>query len=321
MEQMGSEDGWWPAVVPVLAAATVAALLGGVMVWAFHAPSPHGLELAVVGSPPAVGQMAEGLDVGVPDVFEVGSLPSRATAVAALGSRAVDGAIVLGDGEVEVLVASAAGPAAAAVVEGAGTGLAAQRGVAVRTADVAPLPAGDARGSSAFFLVLATTIPSVAFALVLAVTRPGLGWRRRLHSLARYAGLVGVDQPRHRPRHRRRRGVHPHGSGAGAPRRRRRGHGHGPHVLAWGRPGRRHRRRPAHPLGAPGHRRTRRDCPAPRCPSDQRHGAALQRRPGSGPTSPLLPAGRGRGPRVAAGRMGVHRGPGRGRRWRSAPPR
>ncbi len=194
----------WAAAMAAAAAATAAVC---VLVIAFMWPSvtsdPKGLPLVVAG--PGAERVASALEANGPGVFELTTVPDRATAVDRIEQRDAYGAIVVGP-KPEVLVTSAGSPAVAqmltamvptlqAQLQNAADAQAGATGapaptVTVTRADVVPLLPADARGTglgaAGFPMVLGGIIG--AFALAFLVT----GLRRRLVGLALYAVVGGA---------------------------------------------------------------------------------------------------------------------------------
>lgn len=148
---------------------------------AFHNPEPARLRVAVVGPPAALRAARGTLD---PRQFLAVGYPSAAAARHALTGGEIHGAYVDG----RILLASASGSVAAQKTE------LALKTIAPRAAvvDVAPLPAHDARGISAFVTVVGTTIASMVFAVLLTFAGGRHALRARIVALAMVAGLGGV---------------------------------------------------------------------------------------------------------------------------------
>ena len=149
------------------------------------------MPIAAAGPSAQLDQLIGGIDEHAPGVFEVTTVDDRDAAVAAIESREVYGAIVLG-AQPEVLTSSAASPVAAqalgavgAQVQGqlqqAAAAQAAQAGVepptvTVAVTDVVPLAETDARGiglgSSVLPLVIGGLLGGILTTLALRGARP-----------------------------------------------------------------------------------------------------------------------------------------------------
>ena len=122
---------------------------------ALHDPSPHGVPVAVVG-PRSMAQA-----FGRRGELKPSTVPTRAAAVRSIDRRKVYAAVVVSPSGVEVLLASAGGPALAQILEKLlPTAVHAMAGpsASVRISDIKPLPASDSRGTSGFYLVVALVL-------------------------------------------------------------------------------------------------------------------------------------------------------------------
>lgn len=131
---------------------TLAVVLGltallAVMLLAFALPAAHtgpqGIRVAAVGSPATMDRLSQQADG-----FRIERYPNASAARAAILDRTVDGAVVVRPGsEVQVMVATAAGPVMAQTIEQFGTGVAHSVAGRVAVEDVRAFPATDARGA------------------------------------------------------------------------------------------------------------------------------------------------------------------------------
>jgi len=176
-----------PLRIRALRVVLIAALLQATFVFFFvfpsHDPEPNGLQVAVVGAGPAAagveGRLAQG-------GFEVVRAPSEAAAAEGVRDREAYGALVLGGRGVErVLVAPAASVPAAQILEGIG-----RQAGAGEVREVAPLPAGDARGVTLNLLVLPLVVTAIISALVAISLVPEIDLRGRI-LLAAAGGALG----------------------------------------------------------------------------------------------------------------------------------
>ncbi|MEO5921792.1 MAG: hypothetical protein ABIQ01_11690 [Pseudolysinimonas sp.] len=196
----------WARVVAIaiaLAAAVSVILLA--FLWPAITSEVHGLPIAAAGPAAQLDQLVGGIDEHAPGVFDVTTVDDRDAAVAAIESREVYGALVLG-AEPEVLTSSAASPIAAqalgaiaAQLQGqlqqAAAAQAAQAGVepptvTVAVTDVVPLADTDARGVGLGSAVLPLVIGGLLGAVLtsLAIT----GRARRIVALVLYAVIAGA---------------------------------------------------------------------------------------------------------------------------------
>ncbi|MFW3168449.1 hypothetical protein [Geodermatophilus sp. CPCC 206100] len=136
-----------PAVLlPVLFAVALTVLLTA-FAWPAVRSQPRDLPVAVAGPPAATAQLTEALTAREPGALEVRTVADQAAAEAAIRDREVYGAVVVGDGGPQVLVASAAGPVVAQALREVAGGLGAATGTPVPVEDVVPAPAADPRGA------------------------------------------------------------------------------------------------------------------------------------------------------------------------------
>jgi len=171
------------------ALAVLAALLAAqaLFVLAFvvpaHDPQPHDVPVGVVG-PPTV---AQGLEGRAPEALAVRRYPSEAAARSAIADREVYGAVVIGERGESLLVASAASPAIAQLLEATVTAAAEQP---IPVEDVRPLDPEDSRGTTINAMFLPLVVVCLPAALLLGALR--LSARGLLGALALFAALGGL---------------------------------------------------------------------------------------------------------------------------------
>ncbi|MCV2396392.1 hypothetical protein OEB99_18940 [Actinotalea sp. M2MS4P-6] len=165
------------------------ALVVGVMVTAFAWPavstSPRDVPVAVVGPQAAVQQVAGALEQAEPGAIQVVPAVDEADARAAIESREVAGAIVLGQQGVTVLTAPGGGQAVATLLAGVGDALGAQlltaQGVAVTppatTEVVVPGGVGDGYGVGFPMMTLPVVMGSLLLGLVASLAVRGAAAR------------------------------------------------------------------------------------------------------------------------------------------------
>ncbi|MEV0268630.1 hypothetical protein AB0H43_07635 [Hamadaea sp. NPDC050747] len=159
---------------------------------AFHEPEPH--EVAVVTTNDQVAQQLNGLSG---DPLKATVVADRAAAVQKIDDQDAYGAYVVGPQNDELIVASAAGVAVTTTLEEIFGQLARQTGRKFTVTDVKPLPSGDPRGLSGFYLVVGWTVGGYLVASALSVSlgaRPSTRQRAvvRLGALAAYALVSGI---------------------------------------------------------------------------------------------------------------------------------
>lgn len=126
--------------------AVVIAIILTAFAWPAVRSAPHDLPIAVAGPAAATEQVTGALEEAQPGAFDVHSLTDESAARAAIENREVYGAVVVGSGGPQLLIASAASPAVAQSLRQIGTGLGASTGGVVPVVDVVPTPESDPRG-------------------------------------------------------------------------------------------------------------------------------------------------------------------------------
>lgn len=161
----------------------------GSYVGALHQPTPHELPLAVAGPPQVADQAAQRLRAQAGDAFDVRTVPDRAAALAAIDDREVYGALIPGPRETRLLLAPAAGAAAAEALERFARTAGAEQRTRIAVEDVKPLPADDTRGLSPFYLALGWIVAGYLGATAIGLTR-GMSARGQRFALLRVGALA-----------------------------------------------------------------------------------------------------------------------------------
>ncbi|GAB3128380.1 ABC transporter permease [Glaciibacter psychrotolerans] len=125
-----------------------------------HAPSPHDMPVAVIGSGSAAEGAVYSLEKAENSPASIQIVDSVAQAEKLLQDREISGAIALpADGSADrvatIYTASAAGASQASVVTQILSPLAVDAGLTVENTDVAPLPVNDSAGIAAMFMAMA----------------------------------------------------------------------------------------------------------------------------------------------------------------------
>jgi hypothetical protein len=150
-------------------------MFSSLYVWAFHEPTPHHVPVAVVSSTPEAGRLAAGVNSRSGSAFDVRQLPDDARARAAVHDWRVRGAY--DPAGQRLYVATMAAPSGTMATEKLFRSVAAAQHGSLRTSDLAPPPAGDPRGISVFYTLIAWTIGGFLCGIMLNMTpeRPGPG--------------------------------------------------------------------------------------------------------------------------------------------------
>ncbi|MFJ3491586.1 ABC transporter permease [Leifsonia aquatica] len=204
---------WLRSILLALGAAVAVLIVVLAFLWPTMTSTVKDLPVAVAGDPAAAAQVEKQLASSADGIFDLTTVASRDDAVHLIRTRAVDGAIVLGD-RPEVLTASANGAAvsqllgqvaatiqkqanaqASAAVAKAVAGGQAPAGtvaptITVAVTDVVPLASTDARGlglsAASFPLVLGGMLGGILISLLVA------GSWRRLTAVVVYAVVGGL---------------------------------------------------------------------------------------------------------------------------------
>ncbi len=173
-----------PSPRPLFATAVVAAVVSFVLTLSFgfadHAPSPHGVRIAVAAPAGLAAELAAGLAHAAPGGFTVVAAPSARAAIGSVRSQSAAGGLVTGvTGPVTILTAGAAGLSQQQVITVALTAAATALHRQARPLDLVPLPASDRAGLSVFVFELGLLLPSVigGVGLFLLGRRFRLWWR------------------------------------------------------------------------------------------------------------------------------------------------
>ncbi|OLT43727.1 hypothetical protein BJF86_13880 [Serinicoccus sp. CNJ-927] len=175
----------------VLAISALLAVLVTAFAWPAVNSAPRDVPLGVVAPAPALAQLEGQLASGDEPAFELTSYDDRAAAEEAILGRDVYGAVVLGPGGGELLVASGASPAVATSLQQFAAAVPAEAGGPLTVTDLAPLPEDDPRGvglaTSLFPILLGGMASGIASALALRTPGARLA---AVGSIAVVGGLV-----------------------------------------------------------------------------------------------------------------------------------
>jgi hypothetical protein len=148
--------------------------------FADHAPSPHGVRIAVAAPAGFAAELTRGLSHAAPGGFTVVAVPSAHAAIGSVRSQSAAGALVTGvAGPATIVTAGAAGPSQQQAITAALTAAATALHRQARPRDLAPLPPSDRAGLSVFVFELGLLVPSVigSVGLFLLGRRYRLWWR------------------------------------------------------------------------------------------------------------------------------------------------
>ncbi|MFI9413944.1 hypothetical protein [Nocardia gamkensis] len=180
----------WPTVAATVALLTViTSVLLTAFAWPSVRSSVHDVPIAIAGPPAAVAQLRTTLDQRLPGGFDIAEVADTATAEQLIRDRKVYGAIDLGSGAPQIIIASAASTAVAQALQAIAIGHT-QSGNPTPVRDLAALPLDDPRGAG----LAAAALPLVMGGLLAAVllTRLVLGTARRITGALVFAATGGL---------------------------------------------------------------------------------------------------------------------------------
>jgi hypothetical protein len=136
-----------------------------------HSPKPHALPIGIVGTPAVADAAAAELARAAPGAYEVHAYRSLNSAMTAVLHRSVYGAFQPALAPV-LLVASAASPPVAVLLQRTFAMVARRSGRAPAVHDLVPLPSSDSSGATSFSVILSLILAGLAgTSLVYAFTR------------------------------------------------------------------------------------------------------------------------------------------------------
>ena len=146
---------------------------------ALHDPKPHHVKVAIVGAPAATAPLARAIGDTPTNGFAVSQLVSVAQARRLVAARRLAGAYVPGLNRPAVIVATAASPSLANVVEAAFRQTAAGENRPLAVDDVRPLPPENASETPNFFFLVICSLGGFLTVTALGFAAPTLPeWRR-----------------------------------------------------------------------------------------------------------------------------------------------
>ena len=169
---------------------------------AFHNPKPREIPIAIAAPPGAAASIAAQTGARLNALpghpVKAHTVADEATARAQIEDRSVYGAILLGASQTDtLLVASAAGSSVSAALETVTQAVDQSQGRTSTVLDVVPAGRGDARGLSAFYLVVGWVVGGYLCAAILGIAGGARPTNRnraviRLGALALYAIVSGL---------------------------------------------------------------------------------------------------------------------------------
>jgi hypothetical protein len=178
-------------LIALLGVLVVVFALVGSNVAANHAPKPHHVPVGVVGAPPVVGAVAGSIDQHAPGAYRIHAYPSLGAARTAILDRTIYGAFRPLPSPL-LLVASAASPAVAGLLEHTAAIATRAQGQALVVRDLVPLPSSDSRGATAFSTVLSLIIAGIMGSAVIYLFDRHRSQPERLATAVALAVAVGL---------------------------------------------------------------------------------------------------------------------------------
>ncbi|MHA6763896.1 ABC transporter permease [Streptacidiphilus sp. PAMC 29251] len=187
-------------LLPALVVLVIGSIFVSVYLAAFHAPQPHKLPVAVVGTSQTLGEVRSELNAAQPGGFDVRAYPDAAQARDALEHRTVYAAYVAtatnsaatATNSAQLLYAGANGTGVTASVTGAFGEIAKAAGHPLTTVDAVPSSSGDTRGLSVFYAAFGVILAGFMFGSTTYQLAPRLEFRLRMLSLLVFGALSGT---------------------------------------------------------------------------------------------------------------------------------
>jgi hypothetical protein len=178
-------------VAPFVAGLLLLVTLLGLIGTAIHDPKPHDIAVGIVGPAAAVQQVTGAFTQNAPGTFAFTTYNSETDARAAIDSRDIDGALVLG-ATPRLIAAGAAGDTPVGVMTAAFSSVFKAQGATLEVETVHPFATGDAHGLILFFVIVAVIISTLVSQAVLFALTPGAGFGQRTAVVIGFAVLSGL---------------------------------------------------------------------------------------------------------------------------------
>jgi hypothetical protein len=149
---------------------------------AFHAPAPHGVQVAVAGPAAQTAPLRDALERTAGPAFDVQAVPTPAAAAREVRNHELYGAYVPAarpGATATVIVAGASGTGVTKVVESAFRAVAAHQRAQLAVRDIRPLPTGNTSGLALYFYLFACTFGAMLTVAAVGMAAPALQARYR----------------------------------------------------------------------------------------------------------------------------------------------
>ncbi|MFI1801276.1 ABC transporter permease [Streptomyces sp. NPDC020379] len=181
-------------LLPVAVVLAIGTIFVSVYLAAFHAPKPHDLPVAAVGTSQEAHRLQGALDSGLPGGFDVRPYADESAARDAIAHRRVYAAYLPGGGhgDPKLLYAGANGASVTGTLTGAFGHVAGASGHRLAQEDILPASSGDTRGLSIFYAAFGLVLAGYLFGIMTYQAAPALRFRQRMASLALFGVLGGI---------------------------------------------------------------------------------------------------------------------------------
>ncbi|MEU7107438.1 ABC transporter permease [Streptomyces sp. NPDC046215] len=179
-------------LLPVAVVLAIGTIFVSVYLAAFHAPKPHDLPVAAVGSAQEIHRLEGGLEKALPGGFALRPYADESAARDAVEHRRVYAAYLTGGGTPKLLFAGANGPSVTGTLTGAFGAVAEAGGHHLAQEDILPASSGDTRGLSIFYAAFGLVLAGYLFGMMTYQAAPTLRFRQRLASLGLFGVLGGI---------------------------------------------------------------------------------------------------------------------------------
>lgn len=181
-------------LLPVAVVLAIGTIFVSVYLAAFHAPRPHDLPVAVVGTAAQAQEAEDALERAVSGGFAVRTYSGEAAAREAVEHREVYAAYLPGSGQGSgrLLYAGANGPSVTGTLTAAFAQTAATGGRPPVGEDILPVSDGDTRGLSVFYAAFGLVLAGYLFGMMTYQAAPALRFRQRIASLTLFGALGGI---------------------------------------------------------------------------------------------------------------------------------
>ena len=164
----------------------LAAVMGLAYLGAFHQPTPHNLQVAVVGTTPATKVFAQTIKDQAGTALDMRTVPDEASARSLIAQRELAAAYAPGTSSATLFVSSAASETTAGIAQKIFLPIAYGQHLPLQVVDVVPSGAHDTTGQGLFFLLVALSIGGYASAVPLS------GFMGRVRLRARFGLAVAA---------------------------------------------------------------------------------------------------------------------------------